>query len=130
MINKESKLIGRRIKEARHKLGLTQKELGERSRLHYSYIGTVERGNKVPSLKTLKKITSALNIGLEILLEDFFEREISTQHLLAQELVSTVKDSSPEDIKMYIKIIRQIQSRLWDFGTSKHGYYNSTLTDN
>lgn len=122
MIKKESELIGRRIKEARHKLGLTQEELGERARLHYSYIGQVERGNKVPSIKTLKKIASALNIRLEILLEDSPEKEISPQHLLAQELVSTIRNSPPEDIKMYIKIIRQIQNRLREFTTRKHEY--------
>jgi len=121
MINKESQLIGSRIKEARHKLGLTQEDLGERARLHYSYIGQVERGNKVPSLKTLKKISTALNIRLELLLEDTPEKEISPQHLLAQELMATVKNSSPDDIKMFIRIIRQIQSRLRDFGNIRQG---------
>ncbi|MHB1042870.1 MAG: helix-turn-helix domain-containing protein [Eubacteriales bacterium] len=117
MTGKENELIGRRIKEARHKLSLTQEELGDRARLHYSYIGQVERGNKVPSLKTLKKIAAALNVRLEVLLEDAPEREMSPQHLLAQELVATVKNSSPEDIRMYIKIIRQIQSRIRDVNT-------------
>lgn len=117
MTGKENELIGRRIKEARHKLSLTQEELGDRARLHYSYIGQVERGNKVPSLKTLKKIAAALNVRLEFLLEDAPEREMSPQHLLAQELVATVKNSSPEDIRMYIKIIRQIQSRIRDVNT-------------
>lgn len=112
MINNESQLIGRRIKEARHKLGLTQEDLGERARLHYSYIGQVERGNKTPSLKTLKKFATALNIRLAILLEDTPEKEISSHHLLAQELMATVKNSSPDDIKMFIRIIRQIQGRL------------------
>lgn len=112
MISKEKELIGRRIKEARHKLGLTQEELGERARLHYSYIGQVERGNKVPSLKTLKKIAQALNIRIEILLEDSQEKEISPQHLLTQELMATIRNAAPEDIRMYIKIIRQIQNRL------------------
>lgn len=115
------KLIGRRIKEARHKLGLTQEELGERAMLHYSYIGQVERGNKIPSLKTLKKIARALNIDVGILLEDTPEKELSPQHLLAQELMATIKNSSPEDIKMYIKIIRQIQNRLRDTGIRKQG---------
>lgn len=121
MITKERELIGRRIKEARHKLGLTQEELGERARLHYSYIGQVERGNKIPSLKTLKKIAQALNIKLEVLLEDSPEKEISPQHLLAQELMATIKNSPPEDIKMYIRIIRQIQNRLREMGTCKQG---------
>lgn len=118
-MNKECALIGRRIKEARQKLGLTQEELGERARLHYSYIGQVERGNKVPSLKTLKKIALALNIRLEALLEDSRDREISPENLLAQELMATVRHSTPEDIKMYIKIIRQIQNRLKNNETRK-----------
>lgn len=122
MINREDELIGRRIKEARHKLGLTQEELGERARLHYSYIGQVERGNKIPSLKTLKKIAQALNIKLEVLLEDAPEKEISPQHLLAQELMATVKNSSPDDIKMYIRIIRQIQNRFREMGTRKQSF--------
>ncbi|MBC7105405.1 MAG: helix-turn-helix transcriptional regulator, partial [Firmicutes bacterium] len=37
-------VMGRRIREARSKLGLTQEQLGERANLHYSYIGQVERG--------------------------------------------------------------------------------------
>jgi transcriptional regulator with XRE-family HTH domain len=112
MKNCESEQIGRRIKEARRKLGLTQEELGERAGLHYSYIGQVERGSKIPSLKTLKKIAAALNIGLDTLLEDTPEKEISPQQLLARELMATVKNSSPDDIKMFIKIIRQIQDRI------------------
>lgn len=119
MIGKENELIGRRIKEARHKLSLTQEELGDRAKLHYSYIGQVERGNKVPSLKTLKKIAAALNVRLELLLEDAPEREMSPQHLLAQELTAIVKNSSPEDIRMYIRIIRQIQNRMRDVNTRK-----------
>lgn len=114
MNNSDSEQIGRRIKEARRKLGLTQEELGERARLHYSYIGQVERGSKIPSLRTLKKIAAALNIGLDTLLEDTPEKEISPQQLLARELMSTVKNSSPDDIKMFIKIIRQIQDRIRD----------------
>jgi len=121
VISKESELIGRRIKEARHKLGLTQEKLGERADLHYSYIGQMERGNKAPSLKTLKKMASALNIRLETLLEDSPDLDMSPQQLLVQELVATVKSTSAEDIRMYIEIIRHIQNRMRDHARKQDG---------
>ncbi len=61
-------VLGKKIKETRLKLGLTQEGLGKRVELHYSYIGQVERGNKVPSIRTLKRIALALNIQVESLL--------------------------------------------------------------
>jgi len=101
--------IGRRIREARSKLGLTQEQLGERANLHYSYIGQVERGTKVPSLRTLKRIAGALNVDLETLLEERASYELPTEDLLIRELVATVKSSPPEEIRFFINLIRMVQ---------------------
>jgi len=101
--------MGRRIREARSKLGLTQEQLGERANLHYSYIGQVERGAKVPSLRTLKRIAEALNVDLETLLEDRAGYELPTEDLLIRELVAIVKSSPPEEIRFFINLIRMVQ---------------------
>lgn len=101
--------IGRRIREARYKLGLTQEQLGERANLHYSYIGQVERGTKVPSLRTLKRIAGALNVDLETLLEEHADYELPTEDLLVRELVAMVRSSPPEDIRFFINLIRLVQ---------------------
>jgi len=106
-------LIGRRVREARLKLGLTQECLAARANLHYSYIGQVERGNKVPSLKTLSKIAKALNLKVEDLIgEKTKENSISSRDLLAQELLLLVRERPESELKLYISLINQIRKHL------------------
>lgn len=62
-----SKIIekyGARIKELRNKKNLTQERLAEKSGLHYTYIGTVERGTKNISLKNIEKVAKGLGVSL------------------------------------------------------------------
>lgn len=67
----EKDYIGKKIKKYRRLENLTQEKLGEKAGLHYTYIGQVERGEKEPSLKSLIKISEALNIGVDKLLLNF-----------------------------------------------------------
>lgn len=41
--------IGKRIRARRHALGMSQEALAERAGLHYTYIGQIERGRKMPA---------------------------------------------------------------------------------
>ena len=50
-INK--KLFGKRIKEAREKLGYTQFQLAEKIGVSQNFLGDIERGIKLPSLNKL-----------------------------------------------------------------------------
>jgi len=54
--------LGRRIRARRLRLGMTQEELAERSALHYTYIGQIERGEKNLTVSSLEKIVAALDI--------------------------------------------------------------------
>lgn len=60
--------VGKKIKEERLKLGLTQKEVAERCGSSTSYICDIEVGRTNPSLKTLEKISKALEIEIRELL--------------------------------------------------------------
>lgn len=104
--------IGRRIRDARLKIGLTQEKLGERADVHYSYIGQVERGHKTPSIHTLRKIAYALNTPVESLLEESDNYQISSNQLLLGELTNLVRDCSSADLKFFITIIRLLKTRL------------------
>lgn len=54
--------MGEKIKLARRKTGMTQKELGEKTGLTKDYIGALERGKmQNPSLQTMKKLSEALD---------------------------------------------------------------------
>lgn len=56
--------IGRLLKKFRTEKGLTQKGLADSvvGGLDYTYIGKIERGEQLPSLKILMKISEALSV--------------------------------------------------------------------
>ncbi len=56
--------IGNRIRQLRVKKGFSQEKLAELSELNTSYIGQVERGEKNPSVDTVYRIASALDVNL------------------------------------------------------------------
>ena len=56
--------IGKKIKEARKKSGLTQEILAEASDISAHFLSTVETGREKPSLDTIYRISTALKIPL------------------------------------------------------------------
>lgn len=55
---------GQRIRDLRKQKNLTQEKLAEKAKLHYTYIGTVERGEKNISMINIEKISKALGVSL------------------------------------------------------------------
>lgn len=55
--------VGKRIKELRGKLGISQEELGFRSGVHRTYIASLEVGKRNISIATLEKIVTALEVS-------------------------------------------------------------------
>lgn len=54
--------IGRRVREAREAAHLSQEQLAERSGLHRTYIGGVERGERNLGVLNLLQIARALRV--------------------------------------------------------------------
>lgn len=71
MGNKEIliKELGKKIKIARNKLGVSQEELAERCDFDRTYISLLERGKRNPSYLNLVKLSSGLGINIQKLLE-------------------------------------------------------------
>jgi len=113
-------VIGKRIREIRLRLGLTQEGLGKRANLHYSYIGQVERGNKVPSIKTLHRIAAALNVNVETLLDNEIKALSAIDDILVRELINIVKGCPPAELKLYIGIIQHIRLLIKELEEKKH----------
>ncbi len=67
------KILGRRLRKAREMRGLTQKELARQvaGQIDYTYVGKIERGEQLPSLKVLRRIGAALGVPLSY----FFQSE-------------------------------------------------------
>lgn len=56
--------VGKRIRNLREGKGISQEVLAEKSSLHRTYIGGVERGLRNPSLKSLQRIAKGLGVGV------------------------------------------------------------------
>ena len=62
--------FGKRVRELRMGLGLSQEELAERPGLHRNYIGGVERGERNIGLLNVNRLAAALNSRLSDLFSD------------------------------------------------------------
>lgn len=61
--------LARRMKELRKKRGLSQEAFADHAGLHRVAVGWIEQGKRVPSLKTLVRISEGFGISLSELLK-------------------------------------------------------------
>jgi len=61
--------FGKKVREERARLGLSQEELASRAGVHRTYIGMIERAEKNITLENIEKIAKALKISIA----DFFQ---------------------------------------------------------
>jgi transcriptional regulator with XRE-family HTH domain len=61
------KRFGERVRELRLAKGLSQEELAFRARVHRTYLGGIERGERNPALKNIAAIAGALGVSLAAL---------------------------------------------------------------
>ncbi len=62
--------VGERIREHRHRLGLTQEAVAERASLTRPYLSAVERGRQNITLEALLRLASALEVSVAELLRE------------------------------------------------------------
>lgn len=63
--NKISYRLGGKIRNARIQLGLSQRELGEKSGISQQHIEQYETGKRIPKRETIRKIAYALNVDID-----------------------------------------------------------------
>lgn len=61
-LSEATREFGRRVRDRRHQLGLSQEALAEGTALHWSYLGQVERGHTNLTLHNILKIAAALDV--------------------------------------------------------------------
>ena len=109
------KQIGKRLKQLRVEKGLTQKELaaGIAGGIDYTYIGKIERGEQLPSLKILLKICEALAVPAGAFFQDDAVVPLAdarVQSLLKRGklngLMAAVRDLPEDDLPLVEEIVR------------------------
>jgi transcriptional regulator with XRE-family HTH domain len=56
--------VGKRVKELRNKIGISQEELADTAQLDRTYITSVECGKRNISIVNIEKLANALNVTL------------------------------------------------------------------
>ncbi|MGI8774472.1 MAG: helix-turn-helix domain-containing protein [Actinomycetota bacterium] len=59
---KVATVFGERVRARRHELGLSQEEVAERAGMHFTYVGSVERGERNISLVNIVRLAAALGV--------------------------------------------------------------------
>jgi transcriptional regulator with XRE-family HTH domain len=62
--------LGKTIKRLRTEVGFSQRDLAEAADLTPSFLSLIEKGDREPSLATIRKIADALKIPAEIIIWD------------------------------------------------------------
>lgn len=70
VIEEQERIVLKRLKEIREEAQLSQLELSYRSGVSQNMITYVETGKRTPTLSTLLKLCSALNVSPSVLFED------------------------------------------------------------
>lgn len=94
--------IGKRIKQCRERLGLTQEQFAEKTGLTTNYISSIERGASFPRCE---KLIIILN-GLEVSADDIFcDVVIQSTESKASKLSKDLESLSPEAQKRILQMV-------------------------
>lgn len=98
--------VAARIKYLRLTKSMSQEDLALRAEINPAYFGQVERGLKCPTIDTLYKIATALDISLsELLRTDALAMSTINQDRRLQELMSRIPENKREQV---LKILEDL----------------------
>ena len=101
------KRLGKRIREERIKLNLTQAQLAEAIDISDTYMGAIERGERSLTLDTLVKLVNRLVVTVDYMLSDF----VSDNNSNILEQFKQIIDGQPLERKqMAINVLRTLFS--------------------
>ncbi len=102
------KRIGKRIKQCRERLGLTQEEFAEKTGFTANYISTLERGASFPRCENLILLLNALEVSADAIFCDVLTHTTKYKaNQLSQELDELPEDAQKRILQMVELMIQQ-----------------------
>lgn len=101
------KRLGKRIREERQRLGLTQAELAEDINISDTYMGAIERGERSLTLDTLVRLVNRLGVTVDYMLVDSV---IDNNSNIVEQFKQIIDCQPLERKQMAINVLRTIFS--------------------
>ena len=98
--------FGRRVRQQRIALQMTQEKLSECAGISLSFLGHIERGTRKASLDTVIRLCNALQVSPSILLQDSLDSD----------LLGDRNQSLSDDQR---KLLREISNRIIEYNELK-----------
>lgn len=67
--------FGKKLRVLRNQQGLTLRQLSDVLEVSHSYIAKMERGEKIPNVEMVLKISRIFNVSTDVLIKDELELE-------------------------------------------------------
>lgn len=101
-------LLGKRLRQERQKLNITQETLAEKIDISNVYISQIERGERNLSLDTLIKLANELGITVDYLLQDYYEKD---DDYFLNEIRLLLKNLQIKDKQLALDLIKLVFSQ-------------------
>ena len=108
--NEEAKTIGERIRQLREARRLSQRQLAEPG-VTAAYISRIERGDRLPSVKALRKLAPKLEVSVEFL-ETGKEGKILNEKTAAEVREYARRCADRGDTEALIELINRLVERV------------------
>lgn len=109
----DSVTLGTRIREQRKNRKLTLKALADMADIGTVYLGEIERGIKMPSIKTLIKLVNVLETSADILLRDGV---VAAKPYVLNDITEKMKDLTPQQLKMVSSVFQALLDSMFEIG--------------
>ena len=93
-------MLGKRIKQGRLRLDMTQYALAEEIGISQNFLGDIERGIKAPSITTAIRLANVLNISLDVMFAESLTNQVNeTKDVVLSDAQLTVLKKFIKDMK-------------------------------
>lgn len=98
----EKKALGKKLREARNSKKYTREVLAEKADIGVMYLGEIERGVKMPSLKVFIRLVEALEVSADYILRN----ELSSgKEYIFDEMTRKLENLTPQQRKTATSIL-------------------------
>lgn len=114
MMSYTTENVGKRIRQCRKQLGLTQEQLSEKINIAPNYLGQIENGIRGVNLTNLVKIANALGITFDYLMSDVNSTAIEESDSIKKQWLALLEDRSPTEQQRLIKIVTDLSHNIFE----------------